>query len=256
MTSARRVEEAPDQRHCHTLRVVAQLGGGDARRPLRRRPRVLVVTPLMQAVGHRAFNPGQRHPDVDVPDVPSRFEECTHRAKERGKVPGEDGVEHDAAASAGAARSDRVDDAAAEEVPRPIEVELKLRGVNGRVYSGDAAGYSYDREYEDVVAVLDAVGPPRFLFGHSSSAICALGAALMSEVEKLVIVEPPLPLEEPGIAPEHHSAVRAALERGEAEATVLLALRHALRLEPEAVDALHSPQGLAQAAPARDCVVA
>jgi pimeloyl-ACP methyl ester carboxylesterase len=113
-------------------------------------------------------------------------------------------------------------------------------GRRGKGYSGDAAGYSYDREYEDVVTVLDAVGPPRFLFGHSSGAICALGAALMSEVEKLVIVEPPLPLEEPGIAPEHHSAVRAALERGEAEAAVLLALRHALRLEPEAVDALHS----------------
>ena len=113
-------------------------------------------------------------------------------------------------------------------------------GRRGKGYSGDAPEYSYAREYEDIVAVLDAVGPPRLLFGHSSGAICALGAALMSKVEKLVIVEPPLPLEEPGIAPEHHAAVRAALDRGETEAALLLALRHALRLEPEAIDALHS----------------
>src|SRR5262249_32603970 len=64
------------------------------------------------------------------------------------------------------------------------------------------------------------------------------GAALISDVDKLVVVEPPLPLEEPGIAPEHHSAVRAAVDRGEEEAAVLLALRHALRLEPEGIDAL------------------
>jgi pimeloyl-ACP methyl ester carboxylesterase len=113
-------------------------------------------------------------------------------------------------------------------------------GRRGKGFSGDAPEYSYEREYEDVVAVLDAVGPPRMLFGHSSGAICALGAALTTEVEKLIIVEPPLPLEEPGIAPEHHSAVRAALNRGEAEEAVLLALRHALRLDPVAVDALHS----------------
>lgn len=113
-------------------------------------------------------------------------------------------------------------------------------GRRGKGYSGDALEYSYDREYEDVVAVLDAVGPPRLLFGHSSGAICALGAALIAEVEKLVIVEPPLPLEEPSIAPKHRSAVRAALDRGDAEAAVLLALRHALRLEPAAIDALHS----------------
>jgi pimeloyl-ACP methyl ester carboxylesterase len=113
-------------------------------------------------------------------------------------------------------------------------------GRRGKGYSDDTPQYSYDREYEDIVAVLEAVGPPRLLFGHSSGAICALGAALKSTVEKLVIVEPPLPLDEPGISPEHHSAVRSALEQGDMEAAVLLALRHALRLEPDAVDALRS----------------
>jgi pimeloyl-ACP methyl ester carboxylesterase len=113
-------------------------------------------------------------------------------------------------------------------------------GRRGKGLSDDAPDYSYEREYDDVVTVVDAVGPPRFLFGHSSGAICALGAALISNIDKLVIVEPPLPLEEPGIAPEYHSAVGAALDRGEKEAAVLLALRHALRLEPEAIDALRA----------------
>src|SRR5436190_8338831 len=99
-------------------------------------------------------------------------------------------------------------------------------GRRGKGFSDDAPGYSFEHEYKDIGAVLDAVGPPRFLFGHSSGAICALGTALSSSVEKLVVVEPPLALEEPGIAPEHRAEVQDALERGEREAAVLLALRH------------------------------
>jgi pimeloyl-ACP methyl ester carboxylesterase len=111
-------------------------------------------------------------------------------------------------------------------------------GRRGKGFSDDSPDYSYDREYEDVTAVVDAVGPPRLLFAHSSGAICALGAALKSPMDKLVIVEPPLPLEEPGIAAEHQAAVTAALNRGEEEAAVVLALRHGLRLEDEAIGAL------------------
>jgi pimeloyl-ACP methyl ester carboxylesterase len=113
-------------------------------------------------------------------------------------------------------------------------------GRRGKGFSDDSPDYSYDREYEDVTSVVDAVGPPRLLFAHSSGAICALGAALESPMDKLVIVEPPLPLEEPGIAAEHQAAVTAALERGEEEAAVVLALRHGLRLEPHAIDALQA----------------
>jgi pimeloyl-ACP methyl ester carboxylesterase len=113
-------------------------------------------------------------------------------------------------------------------------------GRRGKGFSDDSRDYSYDLEYEDVTAVVDAVGPPRFLFAHSSGAICALGAALESTMDKLVIVEPPLPLEEPGIAAEHQAAVTAALKRGDDEAAVVLALRHGLRLEPQAIDALRS----------------
>jgi pimeloyl-ACP methyl ester carboxylesterase len=113
-------------------------------------------------------------------------------------------------------------------------------GRRGKGLSDDSPNYSYEREYEDVAAVVDAVGPPRFLFAHSSGAICALGAALESPMDKLVLVEPPLPLEEPAIAAEHHAAVTAALDRGDHEAAVVLGLRHGLRLEPKPIDALRS----------------
>lgn len=113
-------------------------------------------------------------------------------------------------------------------------------GRRGKGFSDDAAVYSYDHEYEDIAAVVDAVGPPRFLFGHSSGAICALGATLVSGVDKLVLVEPPLPLEAPAIDPEYHAAVREALSDGDLETAVLVALRHALKVEPAAIEALRS----------------
>lgn len=109
-------------------------------------------------------------------------------------------------------------------------------GRRGKGFSGDGRTYSYEREYEDIASVLDAVGPPRLVFGHSSGAICALGAALVSGVERLILVEPPLPLDGPGIDPEHHAAVNAAVKGGDAERAVLIALRHALKLEPSAIE--------------------
>jgi pimeloyl-ACP methyl ester carboxylesterase len=110
-------------------------------------------------------------------------------------------------------------------------------GRRGKGFSDDGRIYSYEREYEDIASVLGAIGPPRLLFGHSSGAICALGAALRSSVEKLILVEPPLPLDGPGIDPEHDAALHGALERGDAETAVLIGLRHALKLEPATIEA-------------------
>ena len=65
----------------------------------------------------------------------------------------------------------------------------ELRGVftvfamdrRGFGASPDASGYSAEREFSDVAAVVNAVmartGEPAVLFGHSGGASCALGAA-------------------------------------------------------------------------------
>lgn len=48
----------------------------------------------------------------------------------------------------------------------------------GRGDSGDTAPWSLDRELEDLEAVIDAIGGPAWVYGHSSGAVLALHAAL------------------------------------------------------------------------------
>jgi len=66
---------------------------------------------------------------------------------------------------------------------------LMDRRARGR--SGDALDYSIEREYQDVGAVLRAAGPKPHLIGHSYGAVCGLGAALETPVDKLILYEPP-----------------------------------------------------------------
>lgn len=63
----------------------------------------------------------------------------------------------------------------------------------GRGESGDNQPYSLDREFEDVAAVVDSIGAPAHLLGHSHGAICALeGALRANSVKRLVLYEPPI----------------------------------------------------------------
>jgi pimeloyl-ACP methyl ester carboxylesterase len=60
----------------------------------------------------------------------------------------------------------------------------------GRGSSGDAAGYDVEREVEDVLAVLDVIGPGASILGHSFGAHLALEAALrVDTVRRLVLYE-------------------------------------------------------------------
>ena len=62
----------------------------------------------------------------------------------------------------------------------------------GRGRSGDAPDYSIEREYQDVASVLAAAGVKPHLIGHSYGAVCALGAALETPVDNLILYEPPV----------------------------------------------------------------
>src|SRR5439155_9508962 len=44
----------------------------------------------------------------------------------------------------------------------------------GRGESGDAEDYAIEREFDDVTAVIDGIGGPVDVLGHSYGAICAL----------------------------------------------------------------------------------
>lgn len=62
----------------------------------------------------------------------------------------------------------------------------------GRGRSADGDSYSFEREVEDIEAVLRAAGPNVFLLGHSSGAIYTLEAARRVPIAGLVLYEPPL----------------------------------------------------------------
>ena len=62
----------------------------------------------------------------------------------------------------------------------------------GRGASADGLSHSLSLERDDVLAVLEAAGPETAVFGHSYGAICALEAALVSSIARLILYEPPL----------------------------------------------------------------
>jgi pimeloyl-ACP methyl ester carboxylesterase len=77
----------------------------------------------------------------------------------------------------------------------------------GRGHSRDAPEYAIEREYEDVSAVIEEVGEPVILVGHSYGGIVSLGAARLTDlVERLVLYEPPI------LVPDVHDCEAWALE--------------------------------------------
>ena len=63
----------------------------------------------------------------------------------------------------------------------------------GRGRSGDASDYALEREYDDVVAVVESAGDGASVLGHSYWGICAVEAALLTDrIRKLVLYEPPM----------------------------------------------------------------
>ncbi|MGK5113003.1 alpha/beta fold hydrolase [Geodermatophilus sp. CPCC 205506] len=69
-----------------------------------------------------------------------------------------------------------------------------LMDRRGKGDSGDTAPYSLEREYEDVTAVAGSFDEPVLVAGHSSGAVCVLGAATRgARLTGLVLYEPPWP---------------------------------------------------------------
>ncbi len=69
---------------------------------------------------------------------------------------------------------------------------MDRRGFGG---SGDTSGYTIERDFEDVAAVVDAVaartGEPVASWGHSYGANCVMGgAALTGNVSHILLYEP------------------------------------------------------------------
>jgi pimeloyl-ACP methyl ester carboxylesterase len=84
-----------------------------------------------------------------------------------------------------------------------LEPHLTLLAMDrrGRGRSPDSQPYALEREFEDVVAVVDTQGEPAHVIGSSWGAVCALGAALRTDrIRSLVLYEPPIAfLDDPGL---------------------------------------------------------
>jgi pimeloyl-ACP methyl ester carboxylesterase len=101
----------------------------------------------------------------------------------------------------------------------------------GRGASTDAPDYDILREAEDVAAVVDAIGGPVSVLGHSFGALCSLEAALRTDnIHRLILYEPPFPGVNPPIPPDVIHRMQALIDEGEPEAALELFFREIVRM--------------------------
>jgi pimeloyl-ACP methyl ester carboxylesterase len=113
----------------------------------------------------------------------------------------------------------------------------------GRGASGDAEDYAIEREFEDVAAVVDSLGEPVILLGHSHGGLCALEAAVLSHnVRALVLYEPPF--QTAGAAeinpPEVIERLETLLQAGDRDEVVATMARQIAGQPPEVVAYMRS----------------
>jgi pimeloyl-ACP methyl ester carboxylesterase len=111
---------------------------------------------------------------------------------------------------------------------------MDRRGFGG---TADRPGYTLERDFDDVAAVVDAVAArthgPVALWGHSYGANCALGAAALTrQVGRLILYEPSLGLT---YRPGSIEAVEAALARGDREGAITTVLMDALGMTEDEI---------------------
>lgn len=112
----------------------------------------------------------------------------------------------------------------------------------GRGPSGDTLPYAIEREFEDIAAVVDAIDEPVNLLGHSYGAVCSLETALRtSNIGKLVVYEPPMPMPGARIASEDTLArIEDLVARGELEQALVTFMREVAGMPPEQLDVMRS----------------
>jgi pimeloyl-ACP methyl ester carboxylesterase len=112
----------------------------------------------------------------------------------------------------------------------------------GRGGSGDSDDYAIEREFEDVAAVVDSLGEPVNLLGHSYGALCALEAALLAKnVFRLVLYDPGIEVAGQEIYPhEVIERLEALLGAGDRDGVVATTMREVAGLPPETVEYMRS----------------
>ena len=107
--------------------------------------------------------------------------------------------------------------------------------------SGDGPAYAIEREIEDIVAVVDGIGGPVDLLGHSYGAICSLEAAASAKkLRRLVLYEPPIPMGKPLTPPGVIDRLQALLDAGDRDGVVATFMSEVPRLPPAQLEKLRA----------------
>jgi pimeloyl-ACP methyl ester carboxylesterase len=112
----------------------------------------------------------------------------------------------------------------------------------GRGGSGDATTYAVEREFDDLAAVVDSLGEPVHLLGHSYGALCALEAALRARaVRSLMLYEPGIEVAGEEIYPSVTiDRLEALLAAGDRDAVVTTTMHEVAGLSPQVVEQLRA----------------
>jgi pimeloyl-ACP methyl ester carboxylesterase len=129
-------------------------------------------------------------------------------------------------------------------ISAPLERHFTVHAVDrrGRGDSGDSpGGYAIHHEFDDVAAVMDAIGEPAVLLGHSYGAICSLEAAVRTAlVRKLVLYEPPVPAGLPIYPPGVADRLEALAGRGDGAGVVTSFFTEVVRMPAHELAMLQS----------------
>jgi pimeloyl-ACP methyl ester carboxylesterase len=112
----------------------------------------------------------------------------------------------------------------------------------GRGDSGDTQPYAPEREYEDLAAVISVCSTTPFVFGHSSGAAIALGAAARGvPVNAIVAYEAPFQNDDtprPSVDPAAH--IRSLVASGRRDAAVEFWMSEIVRVPAEVISGMRS----------------
>jgi len=101
--------------------------------------------------------------------------------------------------------------------------------------SGDAPAYAIEREFEDVTAVVEAVGEPVDVVGHSFGGLCALEASWRTpHIRRLVLYEPATGADTAAL--DRLAPIETLLAAGEREAALISFYRDMVGLSPDEVE--------------------
>jgi len=111
----------------------------------------------------------------------------------------------------------------------------------GRGGSGDTEPYAIEREFEDMVALVNSIKEPVFLLGHSYGALCSLEAALRTtHLRKLVLYEPPIPTGIEIYPREVVSKIQALLAAGDREGALTTFMQEIVHVPPHEMEMMRS----------------